>query len=191
MFVLSSRFCTPRRRPPTACRSCGGASMTASSSNTIPVRRRTRSFARTGHTATARCTTISPLRNTSPMPRPSGSAAGLDGSLREDANVESMYFISTLPWLHYSALIQPVAGGEESNPRITWGAFVPDAEGRLANAGDAARPPRTRRRQPYGKVLRRAARRARRPRRGRTLIHQYYLYAGAGETISPAPVFLC
>ena len=55
----------------------------------------------------------------------------LDGSLREDANVESMYFISTLPWLHYSALIQPVAGGEESNPRITWGAFAPDAEGRL------------------------------------------------------------
>ena len=49
----------------------------------------------------------------------------------EDANVESMYFISTLPWLHYSALIQPVAGGEESNPRITWGAFAPDAEGRL------------------------------------------------------------
>ena len=55
----------------------------------------------------------------------------LDGSLREDADVDSMYFISTLPWLHYSALIQPVAGGEESNPRITWGAFAPDAEGRL------------------------------------------------------------
>ena len=54
-----------------------------------------------------------------------------NGSLREDADVESMYFISTLPWLHYSALIQPVAGGEESNPRITWGAFAPNAEGRL------------------------------------------------------------
>lgn len=53
------------------------------------------------------------------------------GSLREDADVESMYFISTLPWLHYSALIQPAAGGEESNPRITWGAFAPNAEGRL------------------------------------------------------------
>ena len=53
------------------------------------------------------------------------------GSLREDADVESMYFISTLPWLHYSALIQPVAGGEESNPRITWGAFAPNAGGRL------------------------------------------------------------
>ena len=24
-----------------------------------------------------------------------------------------------------------MAGGEESNPRITWGAFAPDAEGRL------------------------------------------------------------
>ena len=54
-----------------------------------------------------------------------------NGSLREDADVESMYFISTLPWLHYSALIQPVAGGEESNPRITWGAFAPDGAGRL------------------------------------------------------------
>ena len=55
----------------------------------------------------------------------------LEGSLREDADVESMYFVSTLLWLHYSALIQPVAGGEESNPRITWGAFAPDASGRL------------------------------------------------------------
>ena len=25
----------------------------------------------------------------------------------------------------------PAAGGEESNPRITWGAFAPNAEGRL------------------------------------------------------------
>lgn len=54
-----------------------------------------------------------------------------EGSLREDADAESMLFISTLPWLHYSALIQPVAGGEESNPRITWGKFAPDAAGRL------------------------------------------------------------
>ena len=55
----------------------------------------------------------------------------LEGSLREDADAESMYFISTLPWLHYSALIQPVAGGEESNPRVTWGAFAPDGADRL------------------------------------------------------------
>ena len=41
-----------------------------------------------------------------------------------------MYFISTLPWLHYSALIQPVAGGDESNPRITWGKYEDDGAGR-------------------------------------------------------------
>ena len=41
-----------------------------------------------------------------------------------------MYFISTLPWLHYTAMIQPVAGGEESNPRITWGKFQEDYSGR-------------------------------------------------------------
>lgn len=52
-------------------------------------------------------------------------------SIEEDEDVESMYFISTLPWLHYSALIQPVAGGDESNPRITWGKYEPDISGRL------------------------------------------------------------
>ena len=50
--------------------------------------------------------------------------------LEEDEAVESMYFISSLPWLHYTALIQPVAGGDESNPRITWGKFQKDHKGR-------------------------------------------------------------
>ena len=52
------------------------------------------------------------------------------GSIDEDDDSESMYFISTLPWLHYTAMIQPVAGGEESNPRITWGKFQEDCRGR-------------------------------------------------------------
>ncbi len=54
-----------------------------------------------------------------------------NGSIEEDEDVESMYFISTLPWLHYTALIQPVAGGDESNPRITWGRFEADHRGRM------------------------------------------------------------
>lgn len=53
-----------------------------------------------------------------------------NGSIEEDEDVEKMYFISTLPWLHYTSLIQPVAGGEESNPRITWGKFEEDYRGR-------------------------------------------------------------
>ncbi len=52
-------------------------------------------------------------------------------SIQEDEDVESMYFISALPWLHYTALIQPVAGGDESNPRITWGRYDEDGRGRL------------------------------------------------------------
>ena len=50
--------------------------------------------------------------------------------LEEDEDAESMYFISTVPWLQYTALVQPVAGGEDSNPRITWGKFQKDHEGR-------------------------------------------------------------
>jgi len=54
----------------------------------------------------------------------------VQNGITEDSDVESQYFISTLPWLHYSALIQPVAGGDESNPRITWGKYETDEKGR-------------------------------------------------------------
>lgn len=53
-----------------------------------------------------------------------------DGLLAED-DEESMYFISAVPWLHYTQLIQPVAGGEESNPRISWGRYEKNHEGRM------------------------------------------------------------
>lgn len=58
-------------------------------------------------------------------------AARHQRGLVEDEDVESMYFVSTLPWLHYTALVQPVACGDESNPRITWGRYEEDAAGRL------------------------------------------------------------
>ena len=45
--------------------------------------------------------------------------------------MESMVFISSLPWLHYSALMQPVAGGDESTPRITWGKYEEDSSGKV------------------------------------------------------------
>ena len=54
----------------------------------------------------------------------------LNNGITEDEDVESMYFISCLPWLHYTSLIQPVAGGDESNPRITWGKYEKNTEGR-------------------------------------------------------------
>ena len=59
------------------------------------------------------------------------AAARESGSIEEEAEVQSMYFISTLPWLHYTQLIQPVACGDDSNPRFTWGKYQQNAEGRM------------------------------------------------------------
>ena len=58
-------------------------------------------------------------------------AACRAGGIDEDADVERMLFISTLPWVRYTALMQPVAGGDESNPRITWGRYATDSAGRV------------------------------------------------------------
>ena len=52
-------------------------------------------------------------------------------SIEEDEDVEGLLFITSLPWLHYSAFVQPTAGPEDSNPRISWGRFSPDFRGRL------------------------------------------------------------
>lgn len=54
-----------------------------------------------------------------------------NASIAEDEDVLCEYFISALPWLPYTSLVQPVAGGDESNPRISWGKFEPNARGRL------------------------------------------------------------
>ena len=51
------------------------------------------------------------------------------GSIDEDEDVQSMYFISSVPWLSYTALVQP--SGDDSNPRITWGKYKEDFRGRL------------------------------------------------------------
>lgn len=50
--------------------------------------------------------------------------------VEDDDSVDEMFFISSVPWIHYTALIQPVACGEESNPRISWGKIEKDFNGR-------------------------------------------------------------
>lgn len=52
-------------------------------------------------------------------------------SIEEEDDVEGLYFISTVPWLHYRAIAQPNYGPEASNPAITWGKYEPDHRGRL------------------------------------------------------------
>lgn len=50
-------------------------------------------------------------------------------SIEEDAaDTGDLLFISTLPWLSYTALVQPVPAPADSNPRITWGGFYAEGE---------------------------------------------------------------
>lgn len=42
----------------------------------------------------------------------------------------SLLFISSLPWLSYTSLVQPVPIPADSNPRITWGKYF-DQEGKI------------------------------------------------------------
>ncbi|MDO5111088.1 MAG: CatA-like O-acetyltransferase [Clostridia bacterium] len=39
-----------------------------------------------------------------------------------------MFFISSMPWLSYTALVQPVPSPADSNPRITWGKYERQGE---------------------------------------------------------------
>lgn len=55
-------------------------------------------------------------------------AAKVSGSLDDGEDSDSLLFISTLPWLHYSSLRQPTPTPADSNPRITWGKFVQSGE---------------------------------------------------------------
>lgn len=42
----------------------------------------------------------------------------------EQEDVYDKFFISTLPWISFTGLVQPVPMPADSNPRITWGKYV-------------------------------------------------------------------
>lgn len=46
------------------------------------------------------------------------------GSIEEGEEALGKFFMSCAPWVHFTALIQPVPFPADSNPRITWGKFV-------------------------------------------------------------------
>ncbi len=51
-----------------------------------------------------------------------------EATIHEEENLDKI-FISTVPWLSYTSLIQPVPVPADSNPRITWGKYF-QQEGR-------------------------------------------------------------
>lgn len=72
-----------------------------------------------------------PLAEFIPQAEAARAAVRDNGSIEEDADIKSMYYISTVPWIHYTQVIQPTAGGEDSNPRFVWGKYQADASGRV------------------------------------------------------------
>ena len=50
--------------------------------------------------------------------------ARLHGGLDDGEDALGLLFVSTLPWVRYTAIRQPVPSPADSNPRITWGKFA-------------------------------------------------------------------
>ncbi|SDG78022.1 CatA-like O-acetyltransferase [Marvinbryantia formatexigens] len=70
-----------------------------------------------------------PLKEFLPYAEREQEAARQRHSIEEEEDVLGEFFISTLPWLSYTSLIQPVPVPADSNPRITWGKYF-SSEGR-------------------------------------------------------------
>ena len=49
-------------------------------------------------------------------------------SLNEGTDSESLFFISCVPWVSYTAMVQPTPIPADSNPRITWGKYFRQGE---------------------------------------------------------------
>ena len=45
------------------------------------------------------------------------------GIEEDEEEAREFFFISTLPWVSYTSLTQPVPTPADSNPRITWGKY--------------------------------------------------------------------
>ena len=60
-----------------------------------------------------------------PYARQAQEAAKAQRSLDDGGEEDALplLFISTLPWVHYEALVQPTPSPADTNPRITWGRF--------------------------------------------------------------------
>ena len=46
------------------------------------------------------------------------------GTLTEDGDLRSFFFVSSVPWLHYTHAQNPMENPNDSTPRINWGKYV-------------------------------------------------------------------
>ena len=73
-------------------------------------------------------------------------------TLEDGEDGESLFFVSCVPWLSYTALTQPTPTPADSNPRITWGRWHRQG-GPDSVAYDAAGQPCFGGRHPHRPVL--------------------------------------
>ena len=66
---------------------------------------------------------MQPFEDFLPEAKMRHAAAQRGEALEADADETELLFLSALPWLHYTALIQPVPSPADSNPRISWGKY--------------------------------------------------------------------
>lgn len=50
------------------------------------------------------------------------------GSLKDAEDALGLTFVSSVPWITYTALIQPTPSPADSNPRISWGKYHIEGE---------------------------------------------------------------
>lgn len=56
-------------------------------------------------------------------------AAKEENTIKEEAeDIYDKFFISSVPWISFTALVQPVPAPADSNPRITWGRYFAQGE---------------------------------------------------------------
>lgn len=72
---------------------------------------------------------MQPFEDYLPAARALQEEARAHGGLDDGEDALSLLFISTLPWIRYSDIRQPVPFPADSNPRITWGRYAA-ADGR-------------------------------------------------------------
>ncbi len=71
-----------------------------------------------------------PLADYLTMAETARTAARNSATIEEEAaDVEGMFFVSCLPWLHFTAISE--ATGNDSNPRFSWGKYEANFRGRM------------------------------------------------------------
>ena len=70
-----------------------------------------------------------PLAEFLPYAREAQVRVKQESSLDDGEEAESLFFVSCVPWVSYTAMVQPVPSPADSNPRITWGRYF-QQEGR-------------------------------------------------------------